>query len=146
MTTTTTIARWYPNQPPMLDGETPDEYTNRLTGADRSGRRPYDHSRNRQCSIGYHEECSDRHNNGECGCPCHEERGNAWLLVDDWNKRYPVGTLVTLPEAPDEPPTRTAGPAHTERVVNRMDSWPVVPLEGFDHPVRMSWLKPEPGR
>lgn len=31
--------------------------------------------RNRQCSIGYHEECSDRsgiNHNGDCGCPCHQ--------------------------------------------------------------------------
>ena len=30
--------------------------------------------RNRQCSIGWHEECSDRAGvnwNGECDCPCH---------------------------------------------------------------------------
>lgn len=31
----------------------------------------YTPSRNRQCSIGYHEECSDP--DGEsCGCPCHQ--------------------------------------------------------------------------
>jgi hypothetical protein len=141
--TTTEVGRWYPNQPPKLDGETDDEYTDRLTGADSTGRRPYDHSRNRQCSIGWHEECSDRLNAGDCGCPCHEERRDAWLLVCDWNRRYPEGTPVTLPAAADEPPTRTTGPARLERIVNRTDSWPVVPLEGFDRPVRMSWLKPE---
>ena len=30
--------------------------------------------RNRQCSIGWHEECSDRsgiNHTGECACPCH---------------------------------------------------------------------------
>ncbi|HTY35375.1 hypothetical protein [Mycobacterium sp.] len=54
----------------MLPGETPDAYTDRLTGADRTNRRPYDHRRNRQCSIGYHDECSDPV--GEtCECPCH---------------------------------------------------------------------------
>jgi hypothetical protein len=31
----------------------------------------YTPDRNRQCSIGYHEECSDPE--GEtCGCPCHQ--------------------------------------------------------------------------
>lgn len=31
--------------------------------------------RNRQCSIGFHEECSDRSGvnwNGDCECPCHK--------------------------------------------------------------------------
>jgi hypothetical protein len=56
--------------PPLLTGETLDEYTNRLTGADGTGRRPYKH-RNRQCSIGWHGECSDP--SGErCECPCHK--------------------------------------------------------------------------
>jgi hypothetical protein len=70
--TATDPGKWYPKMPPMLDGETIDEYTNRLTGADGTGRRPYDHRRNRQCSIGWHEECSDP--SGEtCECPCHRE-------------------------------------------------------------------------
>ena len=49
------------------------QYTNRLTGADGTGRRPYDHVRFRQCSIGYHGECSQRGNPlPECECPCHD--------------------------------------------------------------------------
>ena len=65
-----TLGRYYPDKPPALPGETPDQYTDRLTGADRTNRRPYDHPRNRQCSIGYHDECSDP--DGErCKCPCH---------------------------------------------------------------------------
>lgn len=63
--------KYYPRMPPMLTGETIDQYTDRLTGADGTNRRPYDHPRNRQCSIGYHNECSDPA--GErCKCPCHE--------------------------------------------------------------------------
>lgn len=63
-------AEHYPEMPPMLDGETAAQYTDRLTGADRTDRRPYDHPRNRQCSIGYHGECTDP--SGErCKCPCH---------------------------------------------------------------------------
>jgi hypothetical protein len=62
--------RWYPKMPPMLDGETPGKYTDRLTGADKMDRRPFDHERNRQCSIGYHEECSDP-DGLDCQCPCH---------------------------------------------------------------------------
>lgn len=66
-------ARYYPEMPPGLPGETDAQYTERLTGADRTERRPYDHCRNRQCSIGYHEECSDPA--GEiCECPCHQEQ------------------------------------------------------------------------
>lgn len=46
------------------------EYTDYCTGADGTRKQPYPKARNRQCSIGYHEECSDP--SGEkCGCPCH---------------------------------------------------------------------------
>lgn len=67
----------YPDMPPVLPGEDDDAYTNRLTGADRTGRVPYDHSRRRQCSIGWHGECSDP-NGYSCECPCHaSNRTNA---------------------------------------------------------------------
>jgi hypothetical protein len=64
--------------PPALPGESDDAYTDRLTGADRTGRVPYDHRRNRQCSIGYHGECSERRITDpsitrNCECPCHAE-------------------------------------------------------------------------
>jgi hypothetical protein len=72
MTTETIKDKWYPKPPPMLDGEHADAYTNRLTGADGSNSQPYDHRRNRQCSIGWHEECSDPSGNS-CECPCHRE-------------------------------------------------------------------------
>ncbi|HEX4395723.1 MAG TPA: hypothetical protein VH084_29960 [Mycobacterium sp.] len=65
--------RYYPEMPPGLPGETDAQYTDRLTGADRTERRPYDHRRNRQCSIGYHDECSDPAGE-ECECPCHAEQ------------------------------------------------------------------------
>jgi hypothetical protein len=65
--------RWYPSPAPALDGESDDAYTDRLTGADRTGRRPYDHVRNRQCSIGWHSECSRT----GCMCPCHSDRMTA---------------------------------------------------------------------
>jgi len=58
--------------PPMLDGEDIDQYTDRLTGADKTDRRPYDHHRNRQCSIGFHDECTDPKGD-RCKCPCHDE-------------------------------------------------------------------------
>lgn len=70
MTDTIERGRWYPAPAPALDGETDDSYTNRLLGTDGTGRRPYDHDRRRQCSIGYHTECSARIGGG-CGCPCH---------------------------------------------------------------------------
>jgi hypothetical protein len=62
--------RFYPDMPPMLPGETVYTYTDRLTGADRTDRRPYDHRRNRQCSIGWHGECTDPFGI-DCECPCH---------------------------------------------------------------------------
>lgn len=87
--TTPTIerARWFPEMPPALDGESSDAYTDRLTGADRTGRVPYDHSRNRQCSIGYHDECSERGVRtgvfGDCHCPCHTEAGALELRLHE---------------------------------------------------------------
>ncbi len=77
--------RWYPSPAPALDGEE-DGYTDRLTGADGTNRQPYDHPRNRQCSIGWHMECSDPAGKS-CKCPCHEDR------------KYPVGVRAeTGPE------------------------------------------------
>ena len=73
--------RWYPEMPPALPGETDDQYTDRLTGADGTDRRPYDHPRNRQCSIGYHDECSDP--DGErCKCPCHTAAATLSTIVE----------------------------------------------------------------
>jgi hypothetical protein len=60
--------------PPKLKGETADQYTDRLTGADKTNRVPYKERRNRQCSIGYHDECSDP-KGGQCQCPCHKMEG-----------------------------------------------------------------------
>lgn len=131
MTTTTQPARWYPNQPPALPGESDDAYTNRLLSGG-----VFDHQRNRQCSIGWHGECSDRSHSGQCGCPCHDERRNADELVATWNHRHPINTHVTLPLAPDEAPTATIGPAEVSET-----GWPVVPLAGFPQPVGMAWLE-----
>lgn len=60
------------------------EYTDYLTGAGARSKGVnfstdpetgenyvYTPSRNRQCSIGYHEECSDPCGES-CGCPCHQ--------------------------------------------------------------------------
>lgn len=69
-TTTVTKGRWYPAPPPALDGESDEAYTDRLTGADGTNRSPYDHPRNRQCSIGWHTECTDPQS-ARCKCPCH---------------------------------------------------------------------------
>jgi hypothetical protein len=65
--------RWYPDVPPALDGEDDAAYTGRLTGADKTGRVPYDHPRNRQCSIGYHGECTDPAG-AVCKCPHHADK------------------------------------------------------------------------
>jgi hypothetical protein len=74
MTTAIERGRWYPSPAPALDGEDDDAYTNRLTGADRSGGYPYDHQRNRQCSIGWHMDCSGWRGPSGCYCPCHADR------------------------------------------------------------------------
>jgi hypothetical protein len=88
-------ARWFPGMPPMLPGEGTDAYTDRLTGADRTGRVPYDHQRNRQCSIGYHDECSDPAGES-CQCPCHAPGGEmelrAWDLEESLVAAYGVIT------------------------------------------------------
>jgi len=87
-------ARWFPRQPPAYDGEDDDAYTNRLTGADGGGG-PYDHARNRQCSIGWHDECSEnnlpelaadaelRASTRHCHCPHHTTPGRLEVQVDD---------------------------------------------------------------
>lgn len=144
VTTQVERGRWYPNMPPPLPGETDEQYTNRMLGV--GGSSPYDHSRNRQCSIGWHEECSDRDNSGRCECPCHEERRDAHALVANWNERHPVGTWVTFPQAAEERPTLTTSKAYPLEV-NQFGVamyWPVVDLDGFEHPVKLSWLAVEP--
>lgn len=86
--TTTERARHFPGLPPRLPGESDDAYTDRLTGADGTNCVPYDHHRNRQCSIGWHSECGDRglglvsswsvlnETARRCKCPCHTEAGS----------------------------------------------------------------------
>jgi hypothetical protein len=80
--TETETGRHFPGMPPELPGEASDAYTDRLTGADQSGRIPYDHPRNRQCSIGYHGECSDPAGK-TCKCPCHTAEGRLEMRVDE---------------------------------------------------------------
>ena len=63
---------WYPSMPPILRDESLELYTNRLIGAYGPKRVPYNHKRNRQCSIGFHDECSDSEGL-RCQCPCHRE-------------------------------------------------------------------------
>lgn len=136
------MGRWYPNRPPALPGEDADAYTNRLTGADGTGRRPFDHRRRRQCSIGWHDECSDRDNLGAidkaegCGCPCHEHRMFADARAGYWNEANPVGTLVTFGDrAVEEPDVVTTSTAWVD------GEYAVVELAGFDHPVPLAWLE-----
>lgn len=123
--------RWYPLQPPAFPGETDEAYTNRLTGY--TGMAPYDHRRNRQCSIGYHEECSDPQGES-CECPCHPERVNAHQRVAAWNQTHNVGEVVAFVPGCDEPPVATTSEARVEGI------WPVVELDTFDRPVKLSWL------
>lgn len=91
----------YPDVPQTLPGESAEQYTDRLTGADGTGRRPYDHERHRQCSIGYHNECSERLEtivSGGCECPCHIDRDEgpqAGIAMTDAAAR--LGRLYYLP-------------------------------------------------
>lgn len=137
---------WYPRGAPTLPGETAEVWTQRMLGAEGEDRRPYDHRRNRQCSIGWHNECSDRQHLGVtnkaegCGCPCHEERLYAAARVAEWNASVPVGTVVSFVEAnPPEPPVATTGLAYVA-AAGRYTGWPVVDLATFDHAVWLSWL------
>ncbi len=133
--------RWYPMGAPKLPGETPDTWTDRVLGHSGDWGKPYDHPRNRQCSIGWHNECSDRDHSGRCGCPCHDERRDADRLVAEWNAAVPVGTVVSLIEGttPPEPPVPTTSEAF---VCEDGDDagWPVVALDTFKYPVWLSWL------
>jgi len=101
-------AAWYPQMPPALDGEDDNAYTNRLLGI--GGPSPYDHRRNRQCSIGWHGECSDR--SGEtCQCPCHRDEmvdllSHAARVVAPWGGS--VELAFTAAESPAERPTWSA--------------------------------------
>ena len=79
--------RWYPVPPPALEGETDYSYTDRITGADGTGRKPYDHVRFRECSMGYHLTCSeaggqcDMPSGRHCECPCHTDTISEGMLV-----------------------------------------------------------------
>jgi hypothetical protein len=92
-------ARWWPRKPPKLPGEDSAAYTNRLIGCTADGTPapgdyPYDHPRNRQCSIGFHDECSEnrlpelatdaelRASDRSCHCPHHTTIGRLELRVD----------------------------------------------------------------
>jgi hypothetical protein len=123
--------RWYPNRPPAFPGESDDAYTNRLLGI--GDTYPYDHRRGRQCSIGWHEECSDP-SGASCECPCHPERVNAEVRVRSWNARIGLDNVVSLIESAGEPPVATTSKAYVH------NGWPVVDLATFDNPVRLSWL------
>lgn len=105
--------RWYPAPPPELDGEDDSTYTNRLLGVYGDDQRPYNHRRNRQCSIGYHTECSDW-SGAECKCPCHEElmvltglavnnvlRPAVLAKFPDNVLRSAAGTIARLYDLPD---------------------------------------------
>lgn len=62
----------YPQMPTQLPNETDMDYTGRLLGVD-GHESPYDHRRNRQCSIGWHSECSDPAGES-CECPHHRDQ------------------------------------------------------------------------
>jgi hypothetical protein len=126
--------RWYPGMPPALPDETDEQYTDRLTGADRTGRVPYDHHRNRQCSIGWHNECTG----GGCECPCHGWVRDSDIHAAQWNAANPIGTRVTFLASAGEPPTTTTSKAYVGPM-----NYPVVALAGFPDPVQLAWITPD---
>lgn len=94
--------KWYPAPPPALPDESDVDYTNRVLGL-QGNECPYDHARNRRCSIGYHRECSDRHAgtgadySGDCQCPCHFD---AFTPLPDSELFDAVGILIDLYDLP----------------------------------------------
>lgn len=139
MTDTTERANWYPKQPPMLPGEDSDAYTNRLL----SNPGPYDHRRNRQCSIGWHMECSDPIG-ASCKCPCHDDRVNAVHHVNAWNATHRPGTRVHLPTCQEEPAVATESAAYVGDHPGFLHDVAVVDLPGWPHPVALAWLEAVP--
>ena len=93
MSETVTKARWFPEPAPALDGEDDDAYTNRLTGCLGEDLIPYDHRRNRQCSIVYHGECSDPAGKF-CECPCHTETGKLEMRVWELEESVVCGYAI----------------------------------------------------
>lgn len=116
---------WFPYGPPSLPGESDAAYTDRLTGAAAvkylrehgadmprltaedilkaqvppEVAVPYDHMRNRQCSIGYHDECSDPHG-VDCECPCHRLPPEGTVIEIDGGR-----TMIAAPlGSPDDGP------------------------------------------
>lgn len=89
--TTVVRGKYYPGMPPSLEGEDDAAYTDRLTGADGTDRRPYDHRRGRECAIGFHLTCRS----DSCECPHHTDPGmDAIDLVD---QSETLGGLYYLP-------------------------------------------------
>lgn len=95
MTAAIERGRHYPAPAPALEGESDAAYTDRITGADRTDRKPYDHARYRECSMGYHTTCSDP-DGCSCGCPCHHDRPAKDVEVTQ--AAVALGGLYYLPE------------------------------------------------
>ena len=90
-----------PSLYPPFHGETDIAWTNRLLALSP------EYQTNRQCSLNYHEECSDP--NGEsCQCYCHEEGVGIWSVEGHPEGDQQVITRVVqgkvmMPPQPGEP-------------------------------------------
>lgn len=89
---------------PYRENETPEAWTNRVLSVAR------EHGTYRQCSIGWHEECSQRElgADAQCACLCHAEEAETYTV-----EGHAEGGMVTVtrsalgqqdwPEQPGEP-------------------------------------------
>jgi hypothetical protein len=111
-----TTARYFPEMPPQLDGENDGQYTDRLTGADGTGRVPYDHPRNRQCSIGFHVECSERHvrYGDQCRCPCHTAEGKLEMRLHEMEESLVAAYAIASGQLGSDRPTH---PGWSDRIL-----------------------------
>jgi hypothetical protein len=91
---------------PTLPGESAAAWTKRVLSHSR------EHGVNRQCSIGWHEECSDPHGDS-CRCPCHHPKADIYSVEGHAEGGAIVVTRVKRgkqrwPAQPGEPATMWA--------------------------------------
>lgn len=89
---------WYPEMPPLLDGEDRAAYAARLCGHAGPDLMPYDHRRSPRCATGQHGACDGR------ACQCAHHRDTAPRIAAHARAALTAGAagladLFGLPEA-----------------------------------------------